>query len=126
MIRRPPRSTRTDTLFPYTTLFRSLDFRRRAYDKWLAYGQAKTANALFAVALDARGAEHGIRAFPVHPGSILGPLARHLSRAEIEQFGAVHPAGTAVVEPRSDLKSPQQGHDTPPRGATAPPLANLG
>src|SRR3546814_2307407 len=26
MIRRPPRSTRTDTLFPYTTLFRSMDF----------------------------------------------------------------------------------------------------
>src|SRR3546814_17853629 len=26
MIRRPPRSTRTDTLFPYTTLFRSLGF----------------------------------------------------------------------------------------------------
>src|SRR3546814_13612235 len=30
MIRRPPRSTRTDTLFPYTTLFRS------AYVHWLA------------------------------------------------------------------------------------------
>src|SRR3546814_4928285 len=30
MIRRPPRSTRTDTLFPYTTLFRSLEaFHRR-------------------------------------------------------------------------------------------------
>src|SRR3546814_3310113 len=29
MIRRPPRSTRTDTLFPYTTLFRSLSRRRR-------------------------------------------------------------------------------------------------
>src|SRR3546814_12363277 len=29
MIRRPPRSTRTDTLFPYTTLFRSDDFRAR-------------------------------------------------------------------------------------------------
>src|SRR3546814_12454277 len=28
MIRRPPRSTRTDTLFPYTTLFRSLPLRR--------------------------------------------------------------------------------------------------
>src|SRR3546814_3834901 len=27
MIRRPPRSTRTDTLFPYTTLFRSADVR---------------------------------------------------------------------------------------------------
>src|SRR3546814_17562088 len=30
MIRRPPRSTRTDTLFPYTTLFRSARHRRRA------------------------------------------------------------------------------------------------
>src|SRR3546814_15971667 len=29
MIRRPPRSTRTDTLFPYTTLFRSLPHDRR-------------------------------------------------------------------------------------------------
>src|SRR3546814_19968038 len=28
IIRRPPRSTRTDTLFPYTTLFRSLEVRR--------------------------------------------------------------------------------------------------
>src|SRR3546814_2763538 len=32
MIRRPPRSTRTDTLFPYTTLFRSSDARRPARD----------------------------------------------------------------------------------------------
>src|SRR3546814_1821774 len=29
MIRRPPRSTRTDTLFPYTTLFRSVQGRAR-------------------------------------------------------------------------------------------------
>src|SRR3546814_15156194 len=29
MIRRPPRSTRTDTLFPYTTLFRSVGIDRR-------------------------------------------------------------------------------------------------
>src|SRR3546814_6805655 len=32
MIRRPPRSTRTDTLFPYTTLFRSIDRSRRCVD----------------------------------------------------------------------------------------------
>src|SRR3546814_15072719 len=32
MIRRPPRSTRTDTLFPYTTLFRSPDGRCKAFD----------------------------------------------------------------------------------------------
>src|SRR3546814_9312213 len=37
MIRRPPRSTRTDTLFPYTTLFRSIRFVRRhalAWPEW--------------------------------------------------------------------------------------------
>src|SRR3546814_17373315 len=33
MIRRPPRSTRTDTLFPYTTLFRSLRYDRRWRDR---------------------------------------------------------------------------------------------
>src|SRR3546814_8454609 len=32
MIRRPPRSTRTDTLFPYTTLFRSHDYARGLRD----------------------------------------------------------------------------------------------
>src|SRR3546814_16198445 len=38
MIRRPPRSTRTDTLFPYTTLFRSLSKNDagRVYDKFRA------------------------------------------------------------------------------------------
>src|SRR3546814_5362455 len=33
MIRRPPRSTRTDTLFPYTTLFRSRTYSSRAFAK---------------------------------------------------------------------------------------------
>src|SRR3546814_6763458 len=33
MIRRPPRSTRTDTLFPYTTLFRSALDRRKVFGK---------------------------------------------------------------------------------------------
>src|SRR3546814_11568222 len=40
MIRRPPRSTRTDTLFPYTTLFRSAELKlagmRHAYDEVIA------------------------------------------------------------------------------------------
>src|SRR3546814_5865092 len=38
MIRRPPRSTRTDTLFPYTTLFRSLLEQRRRLGGVLAVG----------------------------------------------------------------------------------------
>src|SRR3546814_7181922 len=44
MIRRPPRSTRTDTLFPYTTLFRSEDAIRINLERWLqaadAFGDA--------------------------------------------------------------------------------------
>jgi len=103
-----------------------LDFRRRTYDKWLAYGQAKTGNALFAVALDARGAEHDVRAFSVHPGSILGPLARHLTREEVAQFGAVDADGSAIVDPDRDLKSPQQGAATTIWCATSPDLDGIG
>src|SRR3546814_7721948 len=36
MLRRPPRSTRTDTLFPYTTLFRSQTVARLSYCGFLA------------------------------------------------------------------------------------------
>src|SRR3546814_12307843 len=36
MIRRPPRSTRTDTLFPYTTLFRSIG-HRASFSRWAAW-----------------------------------------------------------------------------------------
>src|SRR3546814_19692772 len=48
MIRRPPRSTRTDTLFPYTTLFRS-DERDRLLDRI-------SAQAGVDISLDDRGA----------------------------------------------------------------------
>src|SRR3546814_11865212 len=41
MIRRPPRSTRTDTLFPYTTLFRSMVYHRLPYEKLEINGQIK-------------------------------------------------------------------------------------
>src|SRR3546814_18628250 len=43
MIRRPPRSTRTDTLFPYTTLFRSCCCRRRSRSRagWSSTGTGR-------------------------------------------------------------------------------------
>src|SRR3546814_21178940 len=44
MIRRPPRSTRTDTLFPYTTLFRSVRIQR--VDLQLRYGVVDAARAV--------------------------------------------------------------------------------
>ncbi len=60
-----------------------VSFERRAYDKWKAYGQSKTANALFALALDAHGEAHGVRAFSVHPGAIHTELSRSLSEDEM-------------------------------------------
>src|SRR3546814_2554613 len=39
MIRRPPRSTRTDTLVPYTTLFRSIDLQHATPSTTLGPGQ---------------------------------------------------------------------------------------
>ncbi|KQX68136.1 SDR family NAD(P)-dependent oxidoreductase [Paenibacillus sp. Root444D2] len=62
--------------------FEDPNFERREYDKWKAYGQSKTANALFAVGLDKRGQAQGIRAFSVHPGRIMTDLARYLSPEE--------------------------------------------
>src|SRR3546814_8706488 len=41
MIRRPPRSTRTDTLFPYTTLFRSAHRRAHLGDRLVAVGEMR-------------------------------------------------------------------------------------
>lgn len=103
-----------------------LKFERRPYDKWLAYGQSKQANALFAVALDVRGREFGVRAYSLHPGSILGPLARHLTREEIEPFGAVDEAGNPIIDPAHDLKSFEQGAATTVWCATSELLENVG
>jgi len=54
-------------------------FERTAYDPWLAYGRAKTANVLFAVALDRRLRKRSVRACAVHPGGIQTELGRHLT-----------------------------------------------
>jgi NAD(P)-dependent dehydrogenase (short-subunit alcohol dehydrogenase family) len=58
-------------------------FERRPYDKWKAYGQSKTANALFALALDVRGEPHRVRAFSLHPGAIHTELARSVPEEEM-------------------------------------------
>ena len=89
--------------------FDDIDFQQKAYDKWIAYGQSKTANALFAVALDARGQADDIRAFSVHPGTVLGPLARHLSSDEIASFKVRDESGELIIAPEQDLKTAAQG-----------------
>ncbi|MFD4999995.1 SDR family NAD(P)-dependent oxidoreductase [Streptomyces buecherae] len=92
------------------------------YDRWLAYGQAKTANVLLAVHLDARGRDAGVRAFALHPGAILTPLQRHMTRQEMLDRGWIDEAGT----PAESFKTPEQGAATQVWAATSPLLAGLG
>ncbi|MEV3911899.1 SDR family NAD(P)-dependent oxidoreductase [Streptomyces canus] len=97
---------------------------RTGYDKWQAYGQAKTANVLFAVHLDKLGADRGVRAFSLHPGGILTPLQRHLPKAEMVERGWIDEQGN-VLNP-SGFKSPEQGAATQVWAATSPQPAGMG
>ncbi|MFC9501195.1 SDR family NAD(P)-dependent oxidoreductase [Streptomyces sp. NPDC056982] len=97
---------------------------RNGYDKWEAYGQAKTANALFAVQLDRLGQERGVRAFSLHPGGILTPLQRHLPKQEMVERGWIDEEGN-LLYPEA-FKTPQQGAATQVWAATSPQLNGMG
>ncbi|UXY31420.1 SDR family NAD(P)-dependent oxidoreductase [Streptomyces sp. HUAS TT20] len=97
---------------------------RRGYDKWEAYGQAKTANALFAVHLDTLGRDFGVRAFSLHPGGIITPLQRHLPRAEMVERGWIDEQGNPLNP--EGFKTPQQGAATQVWAATSPQLDGMG
>ncbi len=59
--------------------FNDINFERRPYDPWLAYGQSKTANVLFAVEAAKRWAADGITANALNPGRITGTnLSRYI------------------------------------------------
>jgi NAD(P)-dependent dehydrogenase (short-subunit alcohol dehydrogenase family) len=94
----------------------------QGYDKWQAYGQAKTANALFAVQLDQLGAARNVHAFAVHPGGIWTPLQRHLSQQEKIDRGWIDADGNSLVQ----FKTPEQGAATTLFAATSPQLSDLG
>jgi NAD(P)-dependent dehydrogenase (short-subunit alcohol dehydrogenase family) len=107
-------------------------FERRPYDKWIAYGQSKTANVLFALGLEARGASRGIHAFAVHPGGIITELIRHLSAEEQASLGVVGGKAT-VMEIKSPitsttlrLKTVEQGAATQVWAATSEMLEGKG
>src|SRR3546814_21158074 len=90
MIRRPPRSTRTDTLFPYTTLFRSLRSWVRVFeaklfqDPHFAGLHGLSFGFLFMIiTLQMQAAMHD-QVRPVFAAGLvlLGGLARHNRRAD--------------------------------------------
>lgn len=84
------------------------NFERTEYNKWLAYGRAKSANALFAVGLDRRGQAHGVRAFAVHPGGIMTDLQRYMPREEQQAMGWIDEHGNV----NDRFKTPSQGAAT--------------
>ncbi|MGW2581984.1 oxidoreductase [Streptomyces virginiae] len=96
---------------------------RTGYDKWLAYGQSKTANALFAVHLDVLGRGDGVRAFALHPGKIITGLQREMTLREQIDRGWVDEHGHVIG---ADFKTASQGAATGLWAATSPLLHGRG
>jgi len=104
-------------------VFDDLDFEHRAYEPFAAYGQSKTANSLFAVELDRRGRTEGVRAFAVHPGTILDTeLVRHIDPEAIRATGVLDDSGRPLRDPEQQLKTIAQGAATSVWCATSPRL----
>ena len=97
-------------------------FRRGGYDKWVAYGQAKTANALFAVGITQQFRDRGILANSVMPGGILPPLQRHLPIEEQRAMGWLDEND----QPIASFKSTEQGASTSVWAAVGSELEGVG
>jgi NAD(P)-dependent dehydrogenase (short-subunit alcohol dehydrogenase family) len=101
-------------------VFDDIHFEQRPYDKWLAYGQSKTANILFAVELERRLGSQGVHANAIHPGVIRTELARHLESEDYAHLRKRMPGG------QLQLKSVEAGAATSVYAATAPELEGRG
>ena len=102
--------------------FDDIHFERREYNKWKAYGQAKSANAMFALGLHLRHHADGITANAVHPGGIMTGLQKFLPLEEMRALGWLKADDT----PLDLFKSPAQGASTSVWAATAPALNGRG
>ncbi|MET3528481.1 oxidoreductase [Phenylobacterium koreense] len=98
------------------------NYLSRPYDKWEAYGQSKTANALFAVGYNDRFEEHGVTANAVMPGGIMTPLQRYLSEDEMKAMGWIDDEGNV----REGFKTPEQGASTSVWAAVGEELEGIG
>src|SRR3546814_10319985 len=96
MRRRPPRSTRTDTLFPYTTLFRSGHDLTDTRLARLIHRVDRSAHHL----ISASGLEEGLADAGFVDVGLRTSFGRHLMR-----FGARKPRGARSEEHTSELQS---------------------
>jgi NAD(P)-dependent dehydrogenase (short-subunit alcohol dehydrogenase family) len=81
-------------------------FERTPYDAWNAYGRAKSANVLFAVELDRRLRDRGVRATAIHPGGIITELGRNLTDETLSVLSE------RLSERKVEFKSVPQGAAT--------------
>ncbi len=100
-----------------------LNFERRPYDPWTAYGASKTANVLFSVELERRLGPLGVHALAVHPGGIHTDLGRHMTP---ELLGEIQQRIVQSNPGGFDWKSIPQGASTTVWAATAPEFADRG
>src|SRR5690606_27702462 len=89
---------------------------------WSAYGQAKTANALFAVGFHERFKDRGVTANAVMPGGIMTPLQRHLPIEEQRAMGWIDENGKVA----EGFKTTEQGASTSVWAAIGPQLNGVG
>ena len=102
-------------------VFDDIHYEDRPYDKWESYGQSKTANILFSVALNARLAGKGVSAYAVHPGMIMTELGRHMGQQDLEDLMSKRPA-----DAKMEWKSVEAGAATSVWAATATELEGQG
>jgi NAD(P)-dependent dehydrogenase (short-subunit alcohol dehydrogenase family) len=104
-------------------VFDDINFRRRPYDPFLAYGQSKTANVLFAVEASRRWAGDGITANALMPGATHTPGVANLqiTAEQVAQLEATQTSGSDLV-----WKTPEQGAATSVLLATSPLLDGVG
>jgi len=108
-------------------VFEDPNFEHREYVPWIAYGQSKTANILFALAMDERGKAHGVRAFSLHPGSIVSTgLSKYVAQEILRAVGLVDEEGNPIIDPAKNMKTVEQGAATSVWCATSPQLDGMG
>ena len=107
-------------------LWDDINFNKTPYEKWTAYAQAKSANALFARGLDIKYSDKGLKALSVHPGGILTPLQRHLGNEEMQALGWTDAQGNLSETAAALFKSTTQGCTTTLWAATSDLLEGVG
>jgi NAD(P)-dependent dehydrogenase (short-subunit alcohol dehydrogenase family) len=113
-------SSRAHQMSP--VVFDDVNFEHRPYQKWLSYGQSKTANVLFAVELERRLGARGVHAYAVHPGVIQTELSRYMGEEDWELIRS----RAVAREGELRTKSVEAGAATSAYAATAPELEGLG